>query len=245
MRFLRGLGCLFVPAVTLATLPSCAVADTRLDDGLVLPIDGGGDGSFDGGNGKDTGGGGSDTGGGGKDTGSSGSDGGGSDTGGGGSDTATDDVGTDTGSTCITADAALCSSATTMGGVSGDTGSDTKTATGTNGQWLVVTVSENDSSLFSSKDLKVKITLDSPSGENFDLYVYEGKTVADGGGIECSTVAGSSTLSSSSDVVSLGWSDKRPIGGSDDTRTLSIEVRPAGEPCDPSATWTVTVAGNK
>lgn len=245
MRLLGCLGCLLVPLVT---LPSCAVADTRLDDGQVLPVDGGGTGDahVDGGNGKDTGSTSGDTGSGGKDTGSGGSDsGGGSDTGG-GSDSGGSDTGTDSGGgTCITADVSLCSSATTMGGVSGDTGAVTKTATGSNGQWLVVTITEDDSSLFTSKDLKVQITLDSPTGENFDLYVYEGKTVADGGGIECSTVAGSSTLSSSSDVVNLGWSDKRPIGGSDDTRTISIEVRPAGEPCDPSATWTVTVAGNK
>ena len=149
------------------------------------------------------------------------------------------------GATCVVADVSMCASSTSMGSVSGDTGAGVKTATGSNGQWLKIDVTENDSSLFSSVDLKVRITLDSPAGENFDLYVYMGKTKADGGGIECTTVAGSSTLATGQDVVSLGWPDKRPIGGSDDSRTLSIEVRPAGEPCDASATWTLTVLGHK
>ena len=253
MRLLRGLGWVLTPLVT---LPSCAVADTRLDDGLIVPGDGGfGDGRSDGGEGKDSGGTGIDSGTPGKDSGGGGTDTGGSgaDTGGSGTDTGGgDDGGTDTttgtdggGATCVVADVSMCASSTSMGSVSGDTGSGVKTATGSNGQWLKIDVTENDSSLFSSVDLKVRITLDSPAGENFDLYVYMGKTKADGGGIECTTVAGSSTLATGQDVVSLGWPDKRPIGGSDDSRTLSIEVRPAGEPCDASATWTLTVLGHR
>ncbi|MEO7097429.1 MAG: hypothetical protein ABI175_29480 [Polyangiales bacterium] len=252
MRLLHRLGWVLAPLASAAAL-SCAVADTRLDDGVIVPGDGGGGDARVDGAGKDSGGVGTDTstpgkdsstpgvdtGGGGTDTG-----GGGTDTGGGGTDTST---GTDTGggSKCTVADVSMCASSTTMGSVSGDTGSGTKTATGSDGQWLQINVTEDDSGIFSSKDLKVKITLDSPAGENFDLYVYQGKDKGDGGGLECTTVAGSSTLSSGSDAVSLNWNDNHPVGGHDDTRTITIEVRPAGDPCDPSATWTLTVAGNK
>jgi hypothetical protein len=249
MCLLRGLGWLLVLA-SLPTLASCAVADTRLDDGFIPGeggVDVGGDVHSDGG--KDTNGSGTDTSTSGTDTRP-----GGTDTGTGGSDTkpsgdtgsSTDtSTGTDSGATCTVADVTMCASSTAMGSVSGDTGAGVKTATGSNGQWLKIDVTEDDSSIFSSKDLKVKITLDSPTGENFDLYVYEGKEKGDGGGIECTLVAGSSTLSSSSDVVSLGWADNHPVGGHDDSRTLSIEVRPAGEPCDPTATWSLKVEGNK
>jgi hypothetical protein len=147
---------------------------------------------------------------------------------------------------CTTLTAADCvSAALSMASVSGDTGADVRTATGSDSSWYHVTVTENDSSLFSSVDLKVTITLSSPSGENFDLYVCMGKAKGDGGGIECTTVARSSTSSSGDDVVSLTWPDNRPIGGFDDTKVLSIEVRAMSATCDPSLTWSLKVEGHK
>ncbi len=225
----------------------CAVADTSIDG--IPGKDGGADARHDSGiGGADTGGNADsnifptedtsprvDTGG-----------GGGDDTGGGGDDAST---GTDTGgggSLCAASDPSACPGATSIGKVSGDTGGDTVTSTGTDSGWVTVKVSEDDSSLFSSKDLRVQLTLTSPSSENFDLYVYEGKTVKDGGGVECSSVAGSSTNAGTTDVVNLTWSDNHPIGGADDTRTITVEVRAAsGVKCDGTSSWTIKVEGNK
>jgi hypothetical protein len=130
-----------------------------------------------------------------------------------------------------------------MTNVSGDTGSGSSTASGSNGEFLRIYVTEDDSSIFTTVDLSARITLTSPPGENFDLYVYEGPLAGDGGGVECTTVAGSSTTSGV-DVVNLKWPDEHPIGGHDDSRNLSIEVRPVSTTCDPSAKWTLKVEGH-
>jgi hypothetical protein len=181
------------------------------------------------------------------DTGSSGTDTGSSsteDTG--SSSTDTGSMSTDTGpaGTCKTLTYTDCAAATSLGSLSGDTGSGVKTATGNNSQYLQVTVSEDDSSVFSSKDPRVRITLTSTGG-NFDLYTYLGASKGDGGGIECSTIKASSTNpATSDDLVALSWNDNRPIGGHDDTRVVSIEVRATMPSCE-GASWSLKVEGNK
>lgn len=230
----------------------CAVGGEDIEDGLTSKKDGGGDGSHDTAGGSDTGG---PDGGTGKDTGAT-PDTGSTDTGAtpdtgsgdtGSTDTGSGDTGTvDTGTPCTTLGATECkSSAEVLAAISGDTGSGTAVKSGSDGAFFRVTITEDDSSLLSSKDLKVRISLASPPGANFDLYVYKGKAKGDGGAVECATVAKSSTLTGGTDVVSLTWNDNRPIGGFDDSTPLSIEVRPTGTKCDPADTWTLTVEGNK
>ena len=159
-------------------------------------------------------------------------------------DTATTDaVG---GSPCSTLGTSDCTGAAlSLGSISGDTGSPIKTASGSDSQFLRITITENDSSVFTAKDLHVRITLKSPAGENFDLFVYKGKAKGDGGGVECATASQSSTNVDPTDIVSFGWPDNHPIGGFDDTATLSIEVRAVTKTCDSSAKWELTVEGNK
>lgn len=148
------------------------------------------------------------------------------------------------GTACTTLGSAECSSSyTDLGSLSGDKGSGVKTGSGSDSQWFHVFVSEDDSSLLTSVDLRARITL-SPTKGNFDLYVYRGKAVADGGAIECSTVSNSSTNPTGADTIAMKWADNRPIGGSDDGRTLSIEVRATDAMCT-DASWTLTVEGNK
>ena len=151
---------------------------------------------------------------------------------------------TSSGTPCSTVSSSDCmSSYESMTAVSGDTGG-TATTTGTDSKFLRIRVSEDDSALFSSKDLKARVTLTS-TGANFDLYVYRGATAGDGGAIECTAVTSSSTEAlGTPDVVALTWTDNRPIGGHDDTRYLSIEVRAAGSSCA-GASWTLKVEGNK
>lgn len=144
---------------------------------------------------------------------------------------------------CSTLTAADCTAASSLGSVSGDTGSGVKTATGTDSKFLRVTVTEDDSAVLSSKDPKARITLKSTGG-NFDLYVYQGPTKGDGGGVECTTFKVSSTEPAADDVVSIAWNDNRPLGGHDDTRVLTLEVR-ATMPSCAGASWSLTVEGNK
>lgn len=180
------------------------------------------------------------------DSGSSTTDTGSSTTDSGSSSTDTGSSTTDTGSgtPCSKLGSSECASSfTDLGSVSGDKGSGTKTASGSDSQWFHVLVSEDDSSLFSSVDLKVRVTL-SPTKGNFDLYLYQGKAAGDGGGVECTTASSSSTNASGDDVASLKWSDNRPIGGFDDTRTISIEVRATDAVCA-DASWSLLVEGNK
>lgn len=147
------------------------------------------------------------------------------------------------GTPCGMVGPAECTSAMSLGSISGDTGSGVRTATGTTSKFLRITVTEDDSSVFSSKDPRARITLSSTGG-NFDLYTYLGKSKDDGGGVECSTIRASSTNPTGDDVVALQWNDNRPIGGHDDTRVISIEVRATMPDCA-GASWTLTVAGNK
>jgi hypothetical protein len=149
------------------------------------------------------------------------------------------------GTPCDVLSSSDCSGgATDLGSVSGDKNADVKTATGTDNQFLRVKVTEDDSAILSSKDLHVRVTLSSTAPANFDLYVYLGSTKADGGSIECSSVKDYSTVSGSDDVIEETWTDNHPIGGSDDTRYVTIEVRSATPTCT-GASWSLTVEGNK
>lgn len=158
------------------------------------------------------------------------------------------DTGTEgdtSGTPCTVLSSSDCTSgATNLGSVSGDKNADVKTATGTDNKFFRVKVSEDDSSLTSSKDLHVRVTLSSTDPANFDLYVYLGSTFADGGSTECSSVKDSSTVSGSDDVIEESWKDNHPIGGSDDTRYMTIEVRSATPTCT-GASWSLKVEGNK
>ncbi len=205
---------------------------------------GSGGGSATGGSAGGPGTGGSGTGGsgtGGSGTGGSGT--GGSGTGGSGGSGGTGGSGTGGSSGGGTCQGAQCQQATDYGAVSGDTGSQSVTVSGSQPQWVKVRVTEDDSGIVGHK-LKVTATLDSPPGENFDLYVYV-NTSSDVS-LECSALAGSSTNAAGvTDTVSKSWGEGTIPNGSDDSRNVSIEVRAAaGATCNSSSTWSLTVKGN-
>lgn len=160
----------------------------------------------------------------------------------------TDSEATDTGSpagpgVCSTLGYTECLAATSLGSISGDKGAASKTESGSDSKFFQITLTEDDSSVFSSKDLKVRITLASTGG-NFDLYTYLGPPKGEGGGVECTTTKASSTNPAGDDLVALSWNDNRPIGGLDDSRVVSIEVRATMPKCD-AASWTLKIEGNK
>lgn len=161
-------------------------------------------------------------------------------------DAATDDEDTSTpappsppdppGASCAAPDP--CASATDLGSVSGDTGSDTVSASGSTSQWFKVRVTENDDDIFGVK-LRMRAELTSPSGTNYDLYVYVGGS--------CSQAAtGQSTLTSTTDTVSSSFGEGGTFSnGSSDSKDVIVEVRHVSGPCNASSPWTLTISGNK
>ena len=133
----------------------------------------------------------------------------------------------------------VCTGATDLGSVSGDTGADVKTAQGSGSQWFKVRVTENDSSVF-GLSLLAKAELTSPPGTNFDLFLY---LPGGGSGQECSVVSKSST-STGADSASLEWGEGSISNGINDDRTLTVEVRWVSGTCSPSAKWSLTVRGD-
>jgi hypothetical protein len=130
-----------------------------------------------------------------------------------------------------------------MGSLSGDTSSSDAHASGATSQWLLLDVTENDSGIF-GVPMKLAVTLTSPPGENFDLYLY---LAGDSSSTQCTTVAGSSTNGAGqTDTVSITWGEMGTFSnGSDDSAHVSVEVRSApGNTCDSSASWSLTAHGH-
>ena len=143
------------------------------------------------------------------------------------------------------ANSTTCPTTASMGSVSGDTGNNFLQATGATSKWLLVRVTEDDSSVFSRPDLRVKFTLTHDPGTRFDLFVY--KSGGNGGGDRnCSSVSATGTRTSTTNVAgaSLGWSDTTGFGGRDDSANVMIEVRHVSGPCGSARPWYLAVDGN-
>lgn len=131
-----------------------------------------------------------------------------------------------------------CATAEGLPAVSGDEGG-TATASGTGSKWLKVQIQETDSSIFAS-DLSYMVSLTSPPGMDYDLYVKQGP---EDGNPDCGATAQKGVLGAGSESVSADWNDDQGIGGEDDSLWLSIEVRHvSGDDCN--AKWSLTVIGN-
>lgn len=140
--------------------------------------------------------------------------------------------------TCATA--ATCLTAVDLGSVSGDTGATTRTASGYQAAWYKVRVTEDDSDVFGIK-LSATIRLTSPAANNYDVFVYvnTGSDV-----VECTTPSGTQSPSGTVDSTYIIWGEGTLSNGSDDDRTVSIEVRPVSGTCDAAQPWQLAVTGN-
>jgi len=138
------------------------------------------------------------------------------------------------------ASSATCQTAMDLGSVSGDTGSGMKTASGYQAAWYRVRVTEDDSSPLGVK-LSVTAQLASPASSNYDVLVYvnTGSDV-----VECATPSGTLTTSGTTDAVRLLWGEGTIANNSDDSRTVSIEIRPITGGCAPAQPWQLTIIGN-
>ena len=130
-----------------------------------------------------------------------------------------------------------CPSAEQLPSVSGDEGG-TAQGQGKTSKWLAVHITEDDSSIFPT-DLSYTVTLTSPAGMDYDLFVRQGP---EDGSPDCNAAEKKGQPSGSSETVHAGWNDDQGLGGEDDSLWLCIEVRwISGDDCN--ATWTLTVQG--
>ena len=139
---------------------------------------------------------------------------------------------------CPTTD--TCQAATMLGMVSGDTGSQKVTAMGFRAAWFRVRVTEDDSSVI-GKALHITAKLTSPANVNFDvfLYVNAGSDV-----IECATTTGTITHNGALDTNTATWGEGSVANGSDDGRSVSVEIRPITGACSAGQTWQLEIDGN-
>lgn len=136
---------------------------------------------------------------------------------------------------------ATCATAMALGSVSGDTGNATVQGSGYQAAWFQVRVTEDDNDPF-GVPMNLTAQLTSPAGTNYDLFLYvnTGSDV-----VECTNVSTSSTSTGATDVAHLTWGETGTFAnGADDSRTVSIEVRPISGTCSPGATYQLTVTGD-
>lgn len=128
-----------------------------------------------------------------------------------------------------------CQAADDIGSVAGDDGGSVND-TGAGSRWVKAHVTEEDGSIFES-DLSYTVSLSAAGAVEYDLFVHRGP---DDGGPDCNAApmqgAGSGTK-----TVHEGWDDSQGIGGEDNSRWLSIEVRWVSGDC--TLPWTLTVDG--
>lgn len=158
-------------------------------------------------------------------------------------DGGTSDGGTTDGGTSVScASPNACLGAIMMTDVSGDKGADVSSSTGSTSRWMKIRVSENDSGIFSSR-MKLKLTLSSPPGTNFDMRVY---LAGDGSSQKCTGPDQTTNATTGADVTSVEWGESGTFSnGSDDDRTVTVEVFNVSGTCTSTQNWTLIAEGNK
>ncbi len=133
-----------------------------------------------------------------------------------------------------------CPTSPVIGGVSGDESSRDIEFSGAAPIWVRFQVSENDNSLVGS-GLSFTVTLTSPVGADFDLYVYRGPA---GGSRSCGGVSQNSTNDGAVDSVSMSWGEGGIPNGADDGAWVAVEVRAKDNMCAPPEQWMLLIEGN-
>lgn len=138
-----------------------------------------------------------------------------------------------------------CSNAVEMAPVAGDDGAGVATQYGTTSQWFLIRITETkfDPVDQNENPMSYTVTLESPPGMDFDLFVQEG---ASDGGQVCNAAPVKGTGQAGVESVKSSWSDAIEFGDDkDDHRYLSIEVKYiSGSACGADAEWKLTVKGH-
>jgi len=129
------------------------------------------------------------------------------------------------GSVCV--GTSTCITAREVGEVDGDGSGSSKTETGTGSEWLAIKVKEESNS---SKDVGLRARLTVPAGSAMELHVYAK---------DCTTVIGQASGNPINEVATK-WNDKF---GSDDSKTILVEVRNVAADCSVNNTWSLELAG--
>lgn len=135
----------------------------------------------------------------------------------------------------------MCQSAMMLGTVSGDTGAATLSADGYQSAWFRVRVTE-DYSDAPGLALRMAAKLTLPSTAQFDTFVYV-NSASDT--VECATTTGTVMMNGNVKEVRAEWGEGFIPNGADDSRDVTIEVRPAtGTSCSTSQSWHLELEGN-
>lgn len=132
-----------------------------------------------------------------------------------------------------------CPGASGIGQVSGDTGSRTIGTSGSEATWIKFQVTEDDDALVGAP-MSFTVTLISPAGADFDLYVYRGM---EGGSTGCNGFMEQST-SAGQDSVDMAWGEGLAANGLDDGVWVAVEIRAKDDVCSPLDEWVLEVEGN-
>lgn len=133
-----------------------------------------------------------------------------------------------------------CATAQMLGSVSGDTGDDVLSADGYQAAWFRVRVTEDyGDSVGLALHVAASLTSPTPGAYETFVYVNEGSDV-----VECSTTTGTVESSGNIEDVYAEWGEGFFPNGFDDSRFVTIEVRPMTSSCSASAPWHLDVVGN-
>jgi hypothetical protein len=126
-----------------------------------------------------------------------------------------------------------CGAAMPLGSISGDEGQDTRAEQGFTSKWFSIEVREDRSTV---SEVKMKATLVSPPGVNFDLFTY----ATGASQVQCTSVTKSSKNVAPSDEVILEFGG----GPTLERNQVAIEVRQVSGDCSAAASWSLAIRGN-
>lgn len=146
---------------------------------------------------------------------------------------------TDTGTplSCATA-TNTCASPIDLGLVRADEGGDVATRSGSATTWFKLRATEGDTGGPGGKRMKIRATVTSQAGANFDVFVH---LAGDGSSTNCTTPTASSTTTAASEQAQVEWGETSFFNGDEDDRWINIEVRWVSGTCAAASNFTLTV----
>lgn len=141
-------------------------------------------------------------------------------------------------STCN--DGGVCASAMSIGTVSGDLASTDLQISGAHPDWITFRVTEDDDDIDGAA-MSFTVSLASPGGTDFDLYVYRS---VEGGTSGCGGFLQQSTNLAGLDAVSMNWGEALLANGVDDSVWVAVEIVEKTDSCMPPSEWTLSVQGD-
>jgi hypothetical protein len=136
---------------------------------------------------------------------------------------------------------ATCVTAMMLGEVSGDTNSPKLTASGYQSAWYRVRVTEDYNDPLDGEALRLSAKLTSPTGVDFDVFVYRGPNANTA---ECAAPSGTVTTNGTVNEARLEWGEGADPNGVNDVALISIEIRPISGACASTKQWQLEVQGD-